>query len=347
VKDAPRERVATWVRPRFVAQVAFTEWTSDNRLRHPSFLGLREDKAPEEVVREKPIKVSAKRTVTLTHPERVLYPRDKITKQDVADYYDAVADAMIRTLRDRPLTLEHWNDGIDKPSWFHQNIGREGPPWVTTIETPTRASSRKTVRHLVVDKRETLRWLAQMSVLTIHMWSARGASLDQPDWFVFDLDPAKGKGIEQAVEAAGVIRGLLENLELPSVPKTSGKRGIHVFVPLAPGYTHEQATDFACSISAAVAAKVPTMTVERSIQQRRGRLYLDCLQNGYGKTMVAPYSLRAIDGAPVSAPLKWEEINKKLDPKKFNIRTMPNRLAKVGDLFEGVFKKRAKLPALR
>jgi bifunctional non-homologous end joining protein LigD len=366
VKDAPRVKVATWVRPRLVAQVAFTEWTSDNRLRHPSFLGLREDKAPGEVVREKPIKVQASGVrrqasgkkkltpntkqltpVVLTHPERVLYPRDKITKQDVADYYDAVADAMIHTLRDRPLTLEHWNDGIDKPSWFHQHIGREGPPWATIIETPTRASSRKTVRHLVVDKRETLRWLAQMSVLTIHMWSSRGASLNEPDWFVFDLDPAKGKGIEQAIEAAGVIRGLLENLQLPSVPKTSGKRGIHVFVPLAPGYTHEEATEFACSISAAVAAKVPTMTMERSIQQRRGRLYLDCLQNGYGKTMVAPYSLRAIDGAPVSAPLKWEEINKKLDPKKFNLRTMPDRLAKVGDLFEAVFKKRAKLPALK
>src|SRR6266849_2623606 len=347
VEDAPREKDATWVRPRFVAQVAFTEWTGDNRLRHPSFLGLREDKAPEEVVREKPVKVSGKAIVTLSNPDRILYPRDKITKQDVADYYDAVAGAMIHTLRDRPLTLEHWNAGIDKPSWFHQNIGREGPPWITTIDTPTRASSRKTVRHLVVDKRETLRWLAQMSVLTIHMWSSCGASLDQPDWFVFDLDPAKGKGIEQAIEAAGVIRGLLENLQLPSVPKTSGKRGIHVFVPLAAGYTHEQAVDFACSISAAVVAKVPTMTMERSIARRRGRLYLDCLQNGYGKTMVAPYSLRAIDGAPVSAPLKWEEINKKLDPKKFNLRTMPDRLAKVGDLFEDVFKKRAKLPALK
>ena len=357
VKDAPRIRDATWVKPRFVGQVAFTEWTEDNRLRHPSFLGLREDKSPEEVVREKPIKTGERRAasggragagrVTLTHPERILYPRDKITKQDVADYYDAVAEPMIRTLRDRPLTLEHWNDGIGKPSWFHQNIGREGPPWLTTVETPTRASSRKTVRHLVVNDRETLRWLAQRSVLTVHKWSSRAPSLNEPDWFVFDLDPAKGKGIEQAIEAAIVIRGLLENLQLPSVPKTSGKRGIHVFIPLAPGYTHEQAADFACSISAAVAAKVPFMTVERSIAKRRGRLYLDCLQNGYGKTMVAPYSLRAIDGAPVSAPLKWEEINKKLDPLKFNLRTMPDRLAKIGDLFEALFKKKAKLPSLK
>jgi bifunctional non-homologous end joining protein LigD len=364
--DAPRVKVATWVRPRLVGQVAFTEWTGDNRLRHPSFLGLREDKPPEEVVREKPMKGEqraasserdkkkparrsplAARQVTLSNPDRLLYPRDKITKQDVADYYDAVAQPMIRTLRDRPLTLEHWNQGIDKPSWFHQNIGREAPDWVTTIDTPTRASSRKTVRHLVVDRPETLRWLAQMSVLTIHMWASRGASLNEPDWMVFDLDPAKGKGIEQAIEAAGVIRGLLENMQLPSVPKTSGKRGIHVFVPLVAGYTHEEVADFACSISAAVAREVPTMTVERPIAKRRGRLYLDCLQNGYGKTIVAPYSLRAIDGAPVSAPLRWEEINRKLDPKKFNLRTMPDRLARVGDLFEAVFRNRAKLPALK
>ncbi|MCU1229778.1 MAG: ATP-dependent ligase [Acidobacteria bacterium] len=357
VKDAPRERVATWVKPRLVAQVAFTEWTSDNKLRHPSFLGLRDDKSPEETVRERPEpaaapakkKTTSKKqsaTVTLTHPERVLYPKDKITKQDVADYYAAVSDAMIRTLKDRPLALEHWNSGIDQPSWFHQNVGKEAPSWANVIETPTRVASRKTVRHLVVDKPETLQWLAQMSVLTIHMWSSRGVSLEEPDWLVFDLDPAKGKGIAQAIDAAIVMRGLLENLELPSVPKTSGKRGIHVFVPLQAGYSHEDAANFACSIAAAVSAEVPYMTVERSIASRRGRLYLDCMQNGYGKTMVAPYSLRAIDGAPVSAPLKWSEITKKLDPLKFNLRTMPNRLAKIGDLFEAVFKEKARLPKL-
>jgi bifunctional non-homologous end joining protein LigD len=341
-KEAPRERAATWVKPRYVVQVAFTEWTGDNRLRHPSFLGMRDDKSPKEVVREK-----AQGVVTLTHPERVVYPKDKITKKDVADYYAAVAEAMIATLRDRPLALEHWNQGIHAPSWFHQNVGKEAPPWVTTIDTPTRASKRTTVRHLVVDKPETLRWLAQMSVLTLHMWSSRGARLTEPDWLVFDLDPAKGKGIEQAIDAAIVMRGLLEKLEIPSVPKTSGKRGIHVFVPLVAGYSHEQAADFACAIAGAVSAEVPYMTVERSIEKRRGRLYLDCMQNGYGKTLVAPYSPRAIDGAPVSAPLKWEEITKKLDPLKFNVRTMPNRLAKVGDLFARVFEERTKLPDLK
>jgi bifunctional non-homologous end joining protein LigD len=382
VKDTPRERAATWVRPRFIVQVAFTEWTSDNRLRHPSFLGLREDKRVADVVKEvavvtrgsgagkkkgaedgEPAKkarpAAAKKSgaplatadpvpsVNFTHPDRVLYPRDGITKQDVADYYVAVSEAMIRALRDRPLALEHWNDGIDKPSWFHQDVGRGAPPWLTAIDTPTRTTSHKSVRHPVVDRPETLRWLAQMSVLTIHMWAARGASLDEPDWLVFDLDPAKGKGIEQAIDAAIVVRRLLDNLRLPSVPKTSGKRGIHVVVPLAGGYTHEEANAFACSVGAAIVSKVPEFTMERALNQRRGRLYLDCMQNAYGKTVVAPYSPRAIDGAPVSAPLKWEEVTKKLDPKKFNLRTMPDRLAKAGDLFARVFEERVKLPELK
>jgi bifunctional non-homologous end joining protein LigD len=341
VADAPRIKTATWVKPRLVAQVAFTEWTSDNRLRHPSFLGLREDKAVNEVVKETPQKV------TLTHPERVLYPRDGITKQHIADYYEAVAEPMLRALADRPLALEHWNQGIDRPSWFHQNIGKEGADWLTVIDTPTRTVSRQTLKHLVVDSVEALRWLAQRSVLTVHMWSSRGANLDQPDWLLFDLDPAKGKGFDQALDAAIVMRKLLENLELPSVPKTSGKRGIHVLIPLAAGYTHEEVADFACSIAAAVAARVPGITVERSLAKRRGRLYLDCMQNGYGKTVVAPYSPRAIDGAPVSAPLKWSEVTKKLDPLKFTIRTMPKRLAKVGDLFEPVLTGGVELPQLK
>lgn len=344
VKDAPRVKTAIWTRPRLVAQVAFSEWTGDHRLRHPAFLGLRDDKKVEEVVKEAPQSASK---VTLTNPDRLLYPKDGITKKDVVAYFEAMAEPLLRALKDRPLALEHWNQGIHKPAWFHQSIGKEGPPWLTIVETPTRTTKSGVAKHLVVDSVDSLRWLGQMSALTLHMWSSRAGSLEEPDWILFDLDPAKGKGIDQAIEAALVMRKLLENLELPGVPKTSGKRGIHVFVPLAPGYTHEEVADFACSIAAAVAAKVPGITVERALAKRRGRLYLDCMQNGYGKTVVAPYSLRAIDGAPVSAPLKWSEITKKLDPLKYNLRTMPNRYAKVGDLFAAVFENQVKLPKLR
>jgi bifunctional non-homologous end joining protein LigD len=283
----------------------------------------------------------------LTNPDRLLYPRDAITKKDVANYYLSVAQPMIHALQNRPITVEHWNQGIDKASWFQHNIGREAPEWITRIETPTRTTKHKSVMHPVVDRPETLLWLSQMSALTIHMWNSHGPKLEEADWIVFDLDPAKGKGIEQAVDAALVMRKLLENMQLHSVPKTSGKRGIHLFVPIASGYSHEDAANFAFEIASAVAAHVPDITVERSLGARRGRLYLDALQNGYGKTVVAPYSLRAIDGAPVSAPLKWSEVTKKLDPLKFNLRTMPKRVDKVGDLFAEVFKKRAKLPELK
>jgi bifunctional non-homologous end joining protein LigD len=375
VAGAPRMKGVVWVEPKHVAQVRFTEWTADAKLRHPSFLGLRPDKSPWDVVRERPAatplpkpktksaKSSAGGTkrakaapkskrapaglVALTSPDRLVYPRDRITKKDVADYYQAVSEAMLRALAGRPLALEHWNAGIDKPSWFHQSIRENAEePWMTIVETPARTSSRS-VRHLVADSPAALQWLAQRSALTIHMWSAHAGSLESPDWIVFDLDPAKGKGIEQAIEAAIVFRRLLEKLELPSVPKTSGKRGIHVLVPLVPGTSHEDATEFACRVAEGVAAQIPDFTVERAITKRKGRLYLDCMQNGYGKTIVAPYSLRAIDGAPVSAPLEWSEVTRKLDPSKFNLRTMPDRLAKKGDLFRAAVEGGVRLPRLR
>jgi bifunctional non-homologous end joining protein LigD len=366
VAGAPRMRDATWVEPRLVAQVQFTEWTSDGKLRHPSFLGLRPDKTPAECVRERPAEPpppsppagrarpeperpaapSAPITVPLTHPDRVLYPRDRITKQDLADYYAAVAGPLLRAVAERPLALEHWNDGIDAPSWFQQNIGKEAPSWMRLAETPTR-TSRRVVRHVIADRPETLRWLAQHSVLTIHMWSSRVGSLESPDWVVFDLDPDAKRGIGQAVEAALVLRNFFERLSLPSVPKTSGKRGLHVFVPLAPGHSHEQAVEFAEWVTTQVARLMPEATVERNPAKRHGRLYLDAYQNGYGKTVVAPYSPRALDGAPVSAPLEWREVTPKLDPGRYTLRTMPRRLDTVGDLFEPALRGGVRLPALR
>jgi bifunctional non-homologous end joining protein LigD len=202
------------------------------------------------------------------------------------------------------------------------------------------------VRHLIAHRPETLTWLAQMAVLTIHMWSSRRASLESPDWVIFDLDPAEGRGIEQTIEPAHTLRRLLEELQLPTVVKTSGKRGLHVLVPLAPGHTHEAATDFACRVVAAVADALPGVTDERALASRKGRLYLDCLQNGYGKTIVAPYSPRAAPGAPVSAPIAWDEVTPRLDPSRFNLRTMEARLAKVGDLFAPALAKGARLPRL-
>lgn len=348
VTGAPRMRDAVWVEPRLVAAVRFSEWTADGKLRHPSFLGLRDDKSVGDIVKDEPkVEVPERGSVTVrfTSPDRVLYPGSGYTKLDVVNYYTAVAEPLLRAIEGRPLSMEHWNQGIDGDSWYQQELADHAPDWLASVDTPTR-TRRGSIRHLVADRVETLQWLAQHSVLTIHTWSSRVGSLESPDWLIIDLDPAKDKGIEQAVEAALVFRRLFETLEIPSVPKTSGKRGIHLIVPLAKGYTHEQATDWACTVSAAVASQVEGVTVERTIAKRGGRLYADCLQNGYGKTIVAPYSPRGVEGAPVSAPLKWSEVTRRLDPQRYTIKTMPRRLEKVGDLFEPVLSGGVKLPSL-
>lgn len=337
-----RIKGAKWVEPRLIAQVKFSEWTHEGQLRHPSFVAMRDDKEVADVVREKTTRTAPE--IRFTNPDRVLYPRQGYTKRDLAEYYAAVAHALVPAIEGRPLALEHWNDGIDEEPWFEQSVRDNIPGWLTVVETPTR-TRRGTARHLVVDRPETLLYLAQHSVLTIHTWASRAGSLESPDWMIFDLDPAKTKGFPQAIEAALVFRALFDTLGLPSFPKTSGKNGLHILVPLQPGYDFDRVTNFACRVSETVAAEVPGITVERTVAKRRGRLYADCLQNGYGKTIVAPYSPRGIDGAPVSAPLEWNEVKPGLDPASFTIETMPKRLEKKGDLFAPALREGVAIPA--
>ena len=377
-KDAPRLRDATWVEPKLVAQVRFTEWTTDGKLRHPAFLGLRDDKGPGETQPETPVApprgqqgkhgdgkhgrhdgqpkgspmsasapASTSSLVKLTNPDKVLYPRDGYTKRQVADYYAAVTAPLLRALADRPLALQHWPDGIDKTTFFRQSIlGKDKAPWMKIVSTPT-STRAGSAEHLVADRPEALQWLAQRATLTVHMWSSRAGSLDQPDWVVFDLDPGEGSDIAQTIPVAHALRRLFEELSLPSIPKTTGKRGLHILVPLLPGHSHEDAVSFAVNIGQAVTSVVKEATLERSLAKRRGRLYLDCYQNGYGKTIVAPYSPRALDGAPVSAPLKWSEVEEGLDGRAFTIATMPERLAKLGDLFAPALTAGVRLPRFR
>lgn len=349
VEGVPRIKNATWVRPRYVGQVQFTEWTADGKLRHPSFLGLREDKAPDETQAEKPKHTDevAPPAVTLTKPTKVLYPRDGITKQDLADYYEAVSQPLLRALRDRPLALEHFPDGVGGKSFFRQSIlERDREDWMRIVSTPT-STKRGAAEHLVADSPTALRWLAQRATLHLHMWSSRAPSLNEPDWVVFDLDPGEGHDLSQAIPVAHALHRLFEQLSLPSLCKTTGKRGLHVLVPLQPGHTHDDAVEFAVKIGGAVTSVVKEATMERAIAKRKGRLYLDCFQNGYGKTIIAPYSPRAVDGARVSAPLKWSEVDDRLDPRAFTVKTMPKRLDKVGDLFEPALTAGARIPRLR
>ncbi len=365
-EDAPRLRDAIWVKPRLVAQVAFTEWTADGKLRHPSFQGLREDKRPEECVRESatPKKKKAPATrrgkktaqrpraaartagrgpspeVKLTSSERVVFPDPGLTKGDVFHYYQQVAAPMVAALDGRPIAMQQFPQGTHRPGFYRQDA-KGAPAWATVVRVPHEG---KDLDKLIVDRPETLLWLANYSAFTIHMWSSRLPHLGEPDWVVFDLDPGEGSW-EDLIKIATTLRGMLEHLNLASFPKTSGKRGLHLFVPMARGHTHEDAVEFAVAITSTLGKGLHSIaTTERSKAKRGGRLYLDAFQNGRGKTVVAPYSVRALPGAPVSAPLRWSEVTTGLNPLDFTVQTMPRRLDKLGDLFAPVLKTSQRLP---
>jgi bifunctional non-homologous end joining protein LigD len=296
-------------------------------MRRSSFVAMREDKTPEEctVEGEEPTPTPTK-LPKLSNPDKVLFPRDGITKREILAYYLAVAPYLLPHLADRPLTLQRWPDGIDGEAWYQQNAPEPLPPFVhvATFEKKKR---------VIADNVETLAWLANLATLTIHQWSARVPHTDKPDYVVIDLDPGDKTTWREVIEVARAVRTLLDALSLESAVKTSGKRGIHIVVPLASGPSHEEATAFGERIAEAVAKVLPKVaTALRMKEKRKGLLYVDYLQNGEGKTIVAPYTIRALDGAPVSTPLAWSEVTDGLDPSAFTIRTVLERIAKHGDL---------------
>lgn len=278
----------------------------------------------------------------LTHPDRVVYPVAGHTKADVAAYYLRVAEVMLPALSDRPLNLQRWPSGLSGTGFFQQDVP-DAPEWMR------RKSVRhhgRTVHHALVSDERDLLWLANRSVLTLHVWSARVDALDRPDWVVFDLDPG-GEGFAEVLPLANSLRGLLEAAELSSVPKTSGKRGLHVLVPIRRGPSHPEVVRWARAVTQVLARMHPGLaTVERRKAGRAGRLYLDALQNGHGKTIVAPYSLRDTPQATFSAPLRWSEVNERLDPRRFNLSTVERRLDRVGDLFAPALRGGQTLPFL-
>jgi len=336
--SVPRTPGARWVRPVLVCEVEHTERLRDGSLRTPVFVGLREDKAPEECTVDDgepiaPEPAPAPSTATpapalprLSSPSKVLFPRDGITKQDVLAYYVAIAPVLLPHLASRPITLQRWPDGIDDEAWYQHNAPSPLPAFVHFLAVEKR-------RRVIVDNVETLAWLANLAALTLHAWSSRVTNLEQPDYTILDLDPGEGSW-KDVIRVALAIRTITESLSLPTAVKTSGQRGLHIVVPLAPGPTHDEATAFAGRVAEAVAKVLPDVaTTERAKERRKGRLYIDYLINGRGKAVVAPYSIRAQDGAPVSTPLAWSEVTEQLDPRSFTIRTVPDRVAKHGDLF--------------
>jgi len=374
IEMAPRVKDARWVEPSLVCECAFTEWTREASMRHPRFLRLRDDKGPLECIREgglepgalepeaEPAKIADAAappkldagSPKLANPAKVLFPRDAITKRDIWNYYTLIAPLMLPHLAGRPLTLQRYPDGIDGEEWYQQNAPEKSPAFVRLMHV---GPGHGVKNRIVCDRLETLQWLANLAALTIHQWTSRAPpapasdaaiehALASPDYVVLDLDPGAGPWAH-LVQVARAVRALLDALELQSFVKTSGKRGVHVVVPIAPGETHVGATSFAEQVARAVAKVLPDVaTVERMKDKRGGKLYVDYGQNGEGRTIVSPYTIRARDGAVVSTPIAWDELDEKLDPTRFTIRSVLSRVDKHGDLFAGVLAGVQRLPSL-
>jgi bifunctional non-homologous end joining protein LigD len=266
--------------------------------------------------------------VEITHPDRVLFP-DGITKADLVDYYDAVAEVMLPHLKGRPLTLWRYPRGIDEQGFVQQDFAGSVPDWMSSAEV---AKEGGTVVHPIADRREALAWLANQNCITPHSWLSRRDRLDEPDLIVFDLDPST-TAFAPVRAAARACADVLEDLGLASYVKTTGSRGLHVVVPLSRGADFDTVRQFARDIAGVVAADDPAhRTVEQRKDKRGDRIYLDVMRNAYAQTAVAPYAVRARRGAPVATPLGWDELSSRgLRPDRFTIRDVPKRIAEQGD----------------
>jgi bifunctional non-homologous end joining protein LigD len=415
-----RERIKTnepahWVRPDLVAQVRFTEWTADRKLRHPVYLGLRDDKRASEVTaphgkvasratREpvrsarpsqttrkdngsrgsttpaaKPVKGIASvieqlraledatkdgvillptgERLGVTNLAKVFWPRLKLTKGDLLRYYAQVSHLILPAVADRPLVMKRFPNGIDKPAFYQQRSRIEQPPPAVRIETlPPEGEpiSEPDARRFVGGNLITLLYMTQIAAISQDPWFSRVQAPLDADYTALDLDPGEGTPFSKVVDVARWVRDELQSLRVPGVLKTSGSRGLHVYIPLAPGTSYESGMLFCQIIATMIALRHPkTATVERMVRDRpRGTVYVDYLQNILGKTLATAYSARASEFAGVSTPLAWEELDEPLDPREFTIRTAPERFASMPDLWarlrtarpavlETVFKKYA------
>ncbi len=337
---APTGRSHHWVEPKLVCEVRFTEWTKDGGIRHPSFLGLRADKRPEECLREAPVEIAPSppvptvlaepREVKVTNPKKVFWPDEGYTKGDLIAYYEAVAPLLLPYLRERPVVLTRYPDGITGKSFFQKDAPEFVPAWVRTERIYSKDAERE-IDYFIVNDVETLRYIANLGTIPLHLWSSRLGSLDRPDWLILDLDP-KGAPFADVVKVARRLHDILDELDLANHIKTSGASGLHVLIPLGARYTHEEARTFGRLLAMLGVEAVPDIaTIARPIRARGGKVYIDFAQNGHGRTIVAPFSVRPLPGAPASCPLRWKQVTARLDPSRFTIKTLPTFLEKTGD----------------
>ncbi|HZQ53119.1 MAG TPA: DNA ligase D [Bryobacteraceae bacterium] len=357
----PRVKDAVWVKPEVVCQVRFLEWTRDGILRGPVFAGLREDKPPEEVVREKPaepetvtappiastrLDLSGREAIVevdghrlkFTNLNKVFFPNDGWKKRDLLEFYDRVATWLLPHLKDRPLSMKRYPNGIAGEFFFQKNAASHFPDWMR-CEPITEHHPPKVNHYPIAEDRASLLYLVNLGCIDHNPWMSRAGNLDHPDWMLLDLDPVDAP-FDQIIEAMLIVRDVLAEIGLKGYPKTTGGDGMHVYVPLEPIYTYEQVRSFAELVSHLTVDREPNLfTTPRSVEKRKkGRVYFDYLQIGTGKTIAAPYVVRAHDGAPVATPLDWKEVKRGLRPTDFRIDNTIERFERVGDLFAPVLE---------
>jgi bifunctional non-homologous end joining protein LigD len=336
-----------WVEPKLVVEVRYKEWTPDGVLRQPVFVRFRDDKSPAECVirrpgtgdrgpvdEPEPIGPQAPdpgpREVTFSNLDKVFWPDEKYTKGDLIEYYRAVSPWLLPYLKDRPVVLTRYPDGITGKSFFQKDAPGFIPEWLRT-ERMWSEDTQRDIDYFVCDNLESLLYLANMGTIPLHVWGSRVASLEHPDWCILDLDP-KDAPFEHVVKVARAVKALSDEIELPAFIKTSGSTGLHVLVPLARLVTYEQARQLGGLLARVIANELPDIaTVTRQVGKRGGRVYLDYVQNGHGRLLVAPFSVRPLPGAPVSMPLEWREVTPKLDIRNFTIQNAPARMQKLED----------------
>jgi bifunctional non-homologous end joining protein LigD len=273
----------------------------------------------------------------ITHPDKVLFPDDGITKGEVAAYYEAIAPVMLPHLCGRPVTMERYPAGIGEEGFWQKDVSKGFPPWLQRVEVPKKGG---VVHHAVITDRRSLLWVTNQNTITQHVWTSRVPRLEYPDLCVFDLDPSTDD--VAAVRAAAIeLRDLLSELGLPSWVKTSGSKGFHIVVPLDGKSDISVVARFVHGVGALFVSRSPDrLTQEFSKADRGSRIYVDTGRNGYGATFAAAYTLRAKPGAPVSAPCTWEEVERgAVEPRTFTLRNMPERVAAIGDVWAGMRRR--------
>jgi bifunctional non-homologous end joining protein LigD len=333
-----------WVRPKLVAEVKFAEWTHDGHLRAPVYLGLRDDKSAPEVHAELPSRVK------FSNLDKVFFADEGITKGDLIEYYRTVAPVLLPHLVGRPFTMRRYPDGAFGKAFFQKDAPSHMPDWIRRfeVEVSTREAprKRKLIAAPIVDSEDALLWMVNMGCIDLNTWYSRVDKPDRPDFVLFDLDPSPDAGFRETVQVALLVKETLDALGLVSFPKTSSADGMHVLVPVERRYTYDDTREF-CEIVAGALARTyrGLVTTEWTKSKRRGVL-IDSNQNGERKTIASVYSVRPRPGAPVSTPLRWEEVDERLDPASFTMDVVLERVVETGDLFEGVLttKQRLKRP---